>query len=137
MLGEGASHLVQLVRAEVRQEFLQGAHELARGAHPLVETDQTGGEVAAAAEDHPGTAPVGQEPVGAARVLDGLGRHAQRDQLVGLGGPDGGGHDAEGGDVYVGEVVDEAASCGSRRGRRGARRPGRSGGRPSGQPGPR
>jgi hypothetical protein len=55
-----------------------------RGPDPLVEPDQPGREVAAAAEDDADPVPVGQ-PVLAARVGEGRRGDVQGDQLVGLG----------------------------------------------------
>ncbi len=95
--------------SEVGQQLAERAHELTGGAHPLVEADQTGGEVAAPAEDHADAVPVGQ-PVLAARVGEGGGGHVQRDELVGFGAGHRVRHDAEPGDLHVGELVDEPAA---------------------------
>ncbi|GDY50716.1 hypothetical protein SVIO_013390 [Streptomyces violaceusniger] len=106
--GERLPYPVELAGPEVGQQLAEGPYELVGGAHPLVEPDQPGGEIATPAQHHAHPLPVGQ-PVLAARVGDGRRRDTQGDQLVGFGAGHRVRHDSEPGGLDPGELVDEPA----------------------------
>jgi hypothetical protein len=92
-----------------RYEFAHRAGDLPYGAHPLVETQQPGGQVAAATEDHPHPGPVTQ-PVEATGVVHRGDGRGEGGDLVGFHAVDVGGRDAERDRVEVHCVRDEAAA---------------------------
>jgi hypothetical protein len=108
-VGERGADAVELAGVQVGQQLAQGADELARRTDPLVEPDQAGGEVAAPAEHDTDAPPVGQ-PGLAARVGEGGGGHVEGDELVGFGAGHRVRHDAEPGDLDLGQLVHETTA---------------------------
>ena len=105
-----APHLLDALGRQFGYQLTKRAHQLVRGAHPLVEPDAARRQVAATAQHDADPVAVAAATSASARVLDRLGRHAQRDELVGLGAGYRVGHDPELERVDRGEFVDEAAA---------------------------